>query len=114
MKIGVVTVTFNSEQVLQDFLSSLRGQTHSDYRLYVVDNASTDGSIDYLMKHMPPRSALLRNAENVGFAAATNQGVRDAMEDGCDAILAINNDVIFGPDLRERLVNGLCRHRCAM
>ncbi len=114
MKIGVVTVTFNSGQVLEDFLSSLKAQTHSDYRLYAVDNASTDNTRAYLGEHMLPGSALIQNTENVGFAAGTNQGIRRAIGDGCQAVLAVNNDVLFGPDLVEQLVDGLRRHDCAM
>lgn len=114
MKIGIVTVTFNSSKVLEDFFSSVRNQTWSNYILYVVDNASRDNTCRYVQQHMPAHGVLLENAENVGFAAGTNQGIRRALDEGCEAILALNNDVFFGPDLLERLVDGLRRYNCEM
>lgn len=114
MRIGVVTVTFNSAEVLEDFLLSLRSQTYSEYRLYVVDNASTDDSVNYLSEYMAPDGVLLQNEQNVGFAAGTNQGIRRALLDGCQAILVINNDITFSPDLLARLADSLIRFNCAM
>jgi hypothetical protein len=56
----------------------------------------------------------LQNAENIGFAAGTNQGIRAALQDGCAAILALNNDVVFGPELLERLAGALDQYHCDM
>lgn len=112
MKVGVVTVTFNSAHVVEDFLSSLTAQSHQDYTLYVVDNASTDGTCSWLSNHIPPGSVLLQNAHNAGFAEATNQGILRALADGCDAALLINNDVVFESNLLERLIEGHREHGC--
>ncbi len=113
MKIGIVTVTFNSGEVLPDFFSSLERQTCRDYTLYAVDNASTDNTCAFVQEHMPG-CVLVRNPDNIGFAAGTNQGVRKALADGCEAILLLNNDVEFGPDLIERLVEGIREFNCDM
>lgn len=113
MKIGIVTVTFNSEAVLPDFLSSLERQTHSDFLLYVTDNASTDKTCAHITQSIP-QAVLLRNQENVGFAAGTNQGIRRALADNCDAVLVINNDVSFAPDLLQQLIGGQREHNSPM
>ena len=114
MRIGIVTVTYNSSPVLEEFLSSLKSQTHQDYVLYVVDNASADNTCAYLEAHLPSGSIMMRNTENSGFAAGTNQGIRKALEDGCQAILLLNNDVVFGPGLLDELVKGIHKFDCDM
>ncbi len=113
MKVGIVTVTFNSQAVLPDFLSSLERQTHSDFVLYVIDNASTDKTCAHIAQNMP-QAVLLRNQENLGFAAGTNQGIRRALAHNCDAVLLINNDVSFESDLLQRLIEGQREHKAPM
>ena len=49
-KIGLVTITYNSEQVLSPFLDCVWQQTHHNFILYVIDNASTDGTLSILEK----------------------------------------------------------------
>ena len=45
MKIGLVTITFNSADVLPEFLDSVAKQTYQNFYLYVIDNASSDNTI---------------------------------------------------------------------
>ncbi len=114
MKIGIVTVTYNSRSVLEDFFASLEKQTHTDHALYIVDSGSTDDTAAFVQARMPEGCAFLQNSENIGFAAGTNQGIRAALRDGCTAILALNNDVVFGPELLERLAGALDQYKCGM
>lgn len=96
-KIGVVTVTYNSGPVLDLFLQSLDAQTHSDFLLYAVDNASHDTSVAQLEAWGDARLRLIANTENIGVAEGNNQGTRAALADGCDYVLYLNNDVEFEP-----------------
>jgi GT2 family glycosyltransferase len=111
MKVGIVTVTYNSRPVLEDFLSSIEGQNFKDQVLYAVDSGSTDETVQYLSSRLPSNARLIDNKSNVGFAAGTNQGIRAALQDGCDAVLVINNDVVFGPDLIGQLADALGRNQ---
>ena len=116
-KIGIVTVTYNSRSVLEDFFASLSKQTYASFNLYIVDSGSTDETLTYCrayMPHIPGKTVILENSKNIGFAAGTNQGVKHAMQDGCDYILALNNDTVFDPDLLQLLANGLKKHKCDM
>ena len=45
MKIGVVTVTFNSSSVLDDFFTSIEQQDYPDFNLYIIDNKSVDDTL---------------------------------------------------------------------
>lgn len=101
--IGVVTVTFNSEEVLPDFLQSLRSQPQP-YRLYAVDNASTDGSLEVLQRADEPSLVLLEQTRNLGIAVGNNVGIRRALADGCEWILLVNNDTVFDEDLLGRMI----------
>jgi GT2 family glycosyltransferase len=114
MKIGIVTVTYNSRSVLEDFFSSLDRQTYPHHALYIVDSGSTDDTAPYLQANLPEGCTFLQNEENIGFAAGTNQGIQAALRDGCAAILALNNDVVFGPELLERLAGALDQYHCDM
>lgn len=112
--VGVVTVTFNSGSVIDEFLVSMLRQTYSDFILYVIDNASSDDTLKRLSKCKDPRIMLIPNQTNVGVAEGNNVGIRAALGDGCGSILLINNDTVFEADLLQELVEGLQKHRCEM
>lgn len=113
-KIGVVTVTYNSSSVLEDFLASVWKQTHADFVLYAVDNASSDGSVARLRRETDSRLVILASETNSGVAAGNNRGIARALADGCDLVLLINNDTEFGPELFATLVRGLDEFACDM
>lgn len=113
-RIGVVTVTYNSSLVLPEFLNSLDKQGYQNFVLVAVDNASTDDTIDQLSAWNSPKLILITNTENRGVAAANNQGIRAALATGCDHVLLINNDVVFGKDIVQQLLDGLQTHNCQM
>jgi len=112
--VGIVTVTFNSSRVLPDFLRSLERQTFENFRLYAVDNVSTDDSVAQLRAWNDPRLELIESQTNTGCAAGNNRGIAPALAAGCDYILILNNDVLFGPDLLEGLLRGMVEHNCSM
>jgi GT2 family glycosyltransferase len=97
-RIGVVTVAYNSGRVLEQFLRSVVAQTHGDFLIYVVDNASGDSTLAQLEAWGDARIRVIPNTLNVGIAEADNQGIRAALADGCDYVLFLNNDVEFEPE----------------
>ena len=110
--IGVVTVTYNSERVLGDFFTSLSRQAHSKFCLYAVDNASMDRTREVLSQQVGLQVRILANPENRGVAEANNQGIREALKDGCQYTLLLNNDVEFPEDLLSNLLSGLESQAC--
>lgn len=105
MSIGLVTVTYNSADVLPDFLQSVCQQNFKDFQLFVIDNHSTDLTIEVLKKRKQSNFELIINQENVGVAAANNQGIKKALSSGCEYILLINNDTTFEANLLEKLID---------
>jgi GT2 family glycosyltransferase len=113
-QIGVVTVTYNSAGVLLDFLRCMAAQTHREYILFAVDNASQDDTLSILRGCSDNRIRIIANSENRGVAEGNNQGIRAALESRCASVLLINNDTEFGPTLVAQLDEGLNEHLVEM
>jgi GT2 family glycosyltransferase len=112
--VGVVTVTFNSGTVLGGFIDSVLKQTHAEFVLYVVDNASSDDTLKQLAEYQDARIMVIPSKVNVGVAQGNNTGIRAALKDGCTSVLLINNDTVFEPDLFSKLSEGLEQYKCEM
>jgi GT2 family glycosyltransferase len=89
----VVIANWNGKEVLKKCLASVFMNTdYSECRVVVVDNASTDGSIDVLEKEFPIVK-LIRNSKNLGFTKAVNKGIKYAITNDAKYVLLLNNDV---------------------
>lgn len=105
VRLGICMVTYNSMATLHDVLTRLFRYTDVPYVLVAVDNASRDGSTDYLQKagSIPSHSVrLVLNATNVGYSAAVNQAL-SLVPAHLPAVL-INPDVLVGPHWASRLL----------
>lgn len=107
--IGIVTVTYNSAAFLNDFAVCCSEQNYPDYRIYCIDNDSNDETPDILRRIQDPRWVLTLNTKNVGVAEGNNQGILQALKDGCKWVLLLNNDTTFPPDFLRQLVTS-CDH----
>lgn len=108
--IGIVTVLYNSELVLEDFFRTLNEQNYKDFVLYLVDNNSTDKSVKVGKKYASNVNFkckwLLQN-ENLGVATGNNIGIKAALADDCDYILLANNDIVLKEDTIQTLFDGM-------
>lgn len=112
--IGIVTVTYNSAAVIPDFMESVLQQSYEHFRLYVVDNCSSDETLAVCAGYSDPRVVVIRNPTNVGVAEGNNIGIKAAVSQACRCVLLLNNDTVFDADLIARLQQGLQRHQCDM
>ena len=101
--VGIVAVNYNSAAFIGEFAESLRRVRYPNFRLIVVDSASTDGSADELAR-LVPDAVLLRSDENLGTAAGNNRGIAYCLEHGFDYVLLLNNDTVLTEDFLDRLV----------
>lgn len=108
-----VTVTYNPGEDLEPFLESFRSQTCPNLHLVIVDNDSRDGTAAALDAISDRNIRVIHNARNVGVAAANNQGSVIAREMGAGAVLFLNNDTVFGPELIAGLAERLDYPRVA-
>ena len=97
--VSVIVVVYESGPTLAECLAALSGQTYRDYEIILVDNASSDRMAQAAAK-ADPRIRLIENAENLGFAAAVNQGARAAKGRW---LALLNPDAFADPDWLARL-----------
>ena len=99
-RVSVITVNFNGRVFLPGLLHSLSRQTLPPAEIIVVDNASSDGSVEYLQQHFP-YVRVVRSESNLGFAGGNNLGVEMATS---PLVALINNDTEVEPNWLEHLV----------
>jgi GT2 family glycosyltransferase len=101
---SVVIANWNGESHLRECLESLRKQTVIDQmQIIVVDNGSTDASLDLLAGYQD-LIRLLRNGSNRGFAAACNQGIAAS---SAPYVALLNNDAVVDPYWLEQLIQAM-------
>jgi GT2 family glycosyltransferase len=98
--VSVTVVTYNSGRFIKRCLESVLEQKYENLEVVVIDNASTDGTVD-ILEQFADRCRLYYNDENVGFAAAQNQAI--ALARG-DWVLTLNPDVLLLPNFIQALV----------
>src|SRR5580765_7014919 len=99
--VSVTLVTYNSGRFIRRCLESVLEQAYSQLEVIVVDNASTDGTVD-ILEQFEDRCRIIYNDENIGFAAAQNQAIASS---GGDWILTLNPDVLLLPNFVQALVD---------
>lgn len=100
--IGVVIVNWNSWSVLSRCLEMLKNQTFQDFKVLVVDNASSNPAPDGLFLHNP-NIKFVWNLSNRGFAAANNQAMK--LLNDSEWLALLNPDAFPEPDWLERLID---------
>ncbi|MBR5631285.1 MAG: glycosyltransferase family 2 protein [Bacteroidales bacterium] len=108
-KIYVIVVTYKGKQWYDRCFSSLREST-LPVQTIVVDNASNDGSVEFIKEHYP-EILLIESKENMGFGKGNNLALRYAYEHGCDYVFLLNQDAwLEDGDALNKLVLLSLRH----
>ncbi|MBO5016695.1 MAG: glycosyltransferase family 2 protein [Bacteroidaceae bacterium] len=116
-KIGIVTVLYNSESVLDDFFRTLEAQTYRNFVLYVIDNNSTDASLAkciQLSDNVSFETKIFPEKTNWGVAKGNNIGIINALADSCDYVLLSNNDIVLEKDTIQNLYDGMKKMNASM
>lgn len=103
LQITVIIVNWNGKAYLMQCLDALRRQSVQEVAVMVVDNGSTDGSLDAVRQQFP-EATVIALKKNLGFAAASNVAIRSVQT---DYIALLNNDAIAHPLWLENLVMAL-------
>jgi GT2 family glycosyltransferase len=99
-----VIPNWNLKHDLSECLDSLRSATYPAHKIVVVDNGSTDGSLE-LVRERYPDVHLIALPENRGYAGALNVGIEYALAQGAQFVFALNNDTVVPPQTLSRLVD---------
>lgn len=106
-KVLTIIVTYDKKEYVSNLLKSLKEVNFKNYDVIVVDNASTDGTADYIEEHFPHVS-VIRNSVNGGGSAGFNTGLSYAFKKyGYEYYWLLDNDVIVSKDTLEKLVEVL-------
>jgi len=102
-----VIVNWNLKDDTFDCVNSFVKAGSSLDKIIVVDNASTDGSIDALRHQFGPLLNILVNDKNLGYAGGLNTGINFVLQHHAEWILLINNDVIVDSTFYFELIKGI-------
>jgi GT2 family glycosyltransferase len=94
--VAAIVLNYNGRDLTFRTVESLRGLTHDDLEIVVVDNGSSDGSHAAVRAELPDVTAL-RVEVNQGISVGLNAGITYAMEEGFDYLLILNNDIEVHP-----------------
>ncbi len=109
-KLTINLVVYNGEKYIPYLLESLKKQTFKDFEMIVIDNASTDKTVEFVeagLKDSGVEYRLIKNSENVGFSAGHNQALKEVQT---PYFLLQNADMYLMPDVLEKLVVFLDNH----
>lgn len=101
-QVSIIIVNYNADKILKDCLLSITKHVENvSYEIIVVDNGSTQGSVDDVISEFIGIK-LIKCDKNLGFAAANNIGIKEAKG---EYLLFLNNDTIFIEDAISAVVN---------
>ncbi len=101
--VHIILLNWNGWRDTAQCISSLADLHSAAARIVVVDNGSTNDSVNRL-KALYPKLDILETGRNLGFAAGCNVGIRHALEDGTDYVWLLNNDTTVGPNALRALI----------
>lgn len=106
--VAIVILNWNGINDTKDLLRSISflSLTSIDCTVIIVDNASTDGSYEFLStyQNVNHKTVFIRNDSNLGFADGNNVGISKALELKCEYIILVNNDIVVSKNLVIQLV----------
>lgn len=103
-RVLAVVLTYNGWRDTRDCLIALTRSTYPNLEILVVDNASTDGTVDKV-KELFPQVRVLPNGRNLGFAEGNNVGLRAALDQKASYAFLLNNDALVAEDCIAELVH---------
>ena len=100
--VSIVIPNYNGKHFLEDCLRSVFAQDIEDQEVIVVDNGSTDGSLEYLNAYPGVRTIAMD--KNYGFCGAVNAGIKAAKS---DYVILLNNDTEVDKNFAKELLNAI-------
>jgi GT2 family glycosyltransferase len=106
----IILVHWNGKDVTLDCLASLANVRYSPFRTLVVDNASTDGSVERIRSAFP-EIEVLSLPENRRFAGGSNAGIRHALTHGAEFVVLLNNDTTVDAGFLDRMIEAFSTYQ---
>ncbi len=109
-RVAAVICNFNKVDFVLDCVQSVLESKYTDFDVYVVDNASTDGSVEQLQQRYGSQITLLVNEENLGGSGGFNTGIRHVMAKGYPYVWCLDNDTLIDENALGELVAFMDAH----
>jgi hypothetical protein len=109
MQLAIIILNWNAAADTIRCVHHVAGWERIQATVWVVDNGSTDGSPEAILRACPT-TRLIRNSANLGFAGGTNRGIAAALSTGDAPVLLLNNDATIEQDDVIRLLNSLAEN----
>lgn len=109
-KVICVVCNYNKCNFVVNCVKSLKEQSFKELKIIVVDNASTDNSVEMLKNEYGDTITIVQNTENKGGSGGFNAGLRVALNDESEYIMLIDNDVVFDTNCVEIMYNYMKSH----
>jgi glycosyltransferase involved in cell wall biosynthesis len=115
MSLPLMTVlmpVFNAERFLREAMDSILQQTFSDFEFLIIDDGSTDASVEIVKSYTDPRIRFVKNEKNLGISPTLNKGIELAT---AELIARMDADDISYPDRLQKQYNYMVSHpECGM
>ncbi len=108
--VSIIMPSFNTAQYIWDSIKSIQAQTYSNWELIIVDDCSTDNSLEIIRGFNEPRIILLQNEKNSGAAISRNYALREAKGKW---IAFLDSDDIWVPEKLEKQIRFMESNDCA-
>ena len=92
--IGIVICNYNKKDFVADCIRSVTESKVHNFDIYVVDNASTDGSVKAIREEFGDSVTVLENKENLGGSGGFNTGLRLVRDKGYEYFVCLDKDVL--------------------
>jgi len=108
--VSIIILNYNGIQHIEQCLKSVLNSNYENFEVIFVDNASTDGSYEYVVNTFGnyPRLKIIRNSSNLGFSGGNNIGIKYARG---EYIVLLNNDTVVESDWLKNIIPVLEKHR---
>ena len=105
MKLGAIIVTYNRLELLKECIAACLKQTNKFEKIFIINNASTDGTYEYLEELKYEELEIIHSKENLGGAGGFYLGVEKAKDADLDYVLLIDDDAILDEKYNEEIHN---------
>ncbi|MBN8545596.1 MAG: glycosyltransferase family 2 protein [Ignavibacteria bacterium] len=102
----VIMLNYNGAKDTVECIESVQRIDYENYRILIVDNCSTDNSVEVFRERFPALD-LYVTEKNLGYTGGINRGFREASKFGPKYMLVLNNDTIVEPNFLSELVNAM-------
>jgi len=104
--VAVIILSYNAKEELRESIRSVLSSSYKNLDVIIVDNNSTDGSVEMVSKEFP-EVHIIKSQENLGFGGGNNIGMRSAVKLGADFMFFLNDDAVVDKDAIRYLVDYL-------